>query len=156
MGELSLIDELIWQRRRALTSSDFEQIVSHLVSALSSFLECPITKLESVQEAVVDAESFCCSVRSETSMGGPLNLAWEGRLGMQPVGPGKKAWVSASLFLFCFGSRMAVQGHTGSYLELVYELDAMRKGRWRIFGWELDVYSEYTDVDYFGSRRQGK
>ncbi len=146
------VERKLWQfppdGRRA--KEEFSVFIEHLLRTLSDYLQQQIEKIdETIEESIVDDESFCCCIRSASSFGGPLAVAWEGRMGMEPVGDKGKPWVSASLFLFSHNKRLAVTEQKGSYIELVYEPNDNGKGCWRFLGWEEDIYDEFEGIDEY-------
>ncbi len=150
MTENISIDQIIWQIHPDYrwTKDEFSRIIHDLVKSLSDYLQQPIEILdETLQASIVDEESFCCSICSGTYLGGPLAVAWEGRLGMEPIN-GKPS-VSASLFLFSQNKRLSVVNQEGSYIELVYEMSEGDNGSWRSLGWLEDIYGEYKGIDEY-------
>lgn len=139
------VDEKIWQvpttgKRK---NEEWSAIIDYLVKTLENYLQQKIEITdESIEASIVDDEAICCSIRSASSFGGILNIAWEGRLGMELI-EGKPS-ISASLFIFSNNRRLVVAGHEeGSYVELVYEQLENNKGNWRSLGWLEDIYGEF-------------
>ncbi|EDX77568.1 hypothetical protein MC7420_2892 [Coleofasciculus chthonoplastes PCC 7420] len=153
MKESNSIEQKLWQIPMKVNSTkeDFSEIIIFLISKLSDYLQQQIEIIDkTIEESIVDEESFCCCIRSARSLGGPLTIAWEGRLGMEPIEG--KACVSASLFLFSQNNRLAVTGQESSYLELVYEPSDNSEGRWRSQGWLEDVYGEFESINQYSGQ----
>lgn len=127
-----------------LSSEEWSAIADRLVETLGDYLQ---QRVLLVDAAVIDGEALSCSIRSARPIGGPLALAWEGRLGTETIDG--TPHVSASLFLFSQATRLAVAGQRGSYIELVFEATDGGGGRWQSLGWMQDVYREFESVDTY-------
>jgi len=150
MTEPISIDRIIWElpTNYTRTKEEFSAIIEHLVNTLSEYLQQQIEIVDkTIEESIVDNESFCCCIRSAASFGGPLSIAWEGRLGMEAIEG--KPLVSVSLFLFSHNKRLNIVGQQGSYVDLVYGRHNSGRGGWHFQGWEEDVYGEYEDIDEY-------
>ncbi len=143
------MDKLIFLNRTR-SKEEWRAIRQHMVGSLGEYLQQPIEVIDaSIEESIVDDEALCCVIRSLPS-NSPLALTWEGRLGLDIIE--EKPYVITSLFLFSQGQRIAIAGHTSSYLELVYELTENTQGAWRTLGWIEDIYGEFEDITEYTGR----
>ena len=134
----------IWKRpaRGQWTEEDWSAIINHLTQALSTYLGQTVKLIDS---SIIDGEALCCSIRGETMLAGPLELTWEGRLGLELIND--RPHVSAFLFLFSQGKRLRTTGQSGSYLLLTYQPDSSGVPRWHSDGWQEDVYGEFESIN---------
>ncbi len=141
------VEQLIWQAPPGWqrTQAEFSVIIERLVEALSEYLQQQIETVDqTLEESIIDDESFCCSIRSSNTFATPFDLAWEGILGMELIEG--EPHVSASIFLFSKDSRLGLVGHEGSYLELVYQRSDIGAGYWSSLGWIDDIYGEFNNI----------
>jgi hypothetical protein len=139
-------DQIIWRDpgSGSRTEEEWNRLVEHLLQSLSAFLRQQIVLIE---REVLDSEALFCRIRSAATIGGPLSIGWEGRLGLEVIEG--QSHVSVSLFLFSQGRRLSAALQAGSYLELVYERTSDGTGQWRSDGWQEDIYDEYRFIDTY-------
>jgi hypothetical protein len=116
------------------SSDDWTAIVDRLVGTLSDALGVAL-RVEGWD--VVDDVALTCRVATTRPIAGPLGIGLTATIGFEVIE--RRPVVTAFVFLFAGGTRLALRGADESYAELVYE-----PGRWRLAGWVEDEHGEFT------------
>jgi hypothetical protein len=134
------LEEKLW-RRRIVRASEWSEVARYLVDRLGEYLGQPIVVDEITP---VDESSFTCSIHGDGSPARPLQVAWRGVLGMEPIQG--ESLVTATVIPFLLGERLRVGDHSSSTIELVFERLPDGIGRWKCEGWQKDDYGEWEGV----------
>lgn len=121
----------------------WQETIDTLVAGFGAHLGEEVTLVKSNQFD----EGFSCLLRGPAPSG-PLQVAWEGVLGM--AYEDAKPDISVSLFLYSRGRRVRLDDQSGSYLEIVYEGPLDGSGTWRDLGWFEDGFGEFEAYDQYG------
>ncbi|KOX19921.1 hypothetical protein ADK67_32220 [Saccharothrix sp. NRRL B-16348] len=116
------------------SSDEWTAIVDRLVGTLSDALGVTL-RVEGWD--VVDDVALTCRVATTRPIAGPLGIGLTATIGFEVIE--RRPVVTAFVFLFAGGTRLALRGADESYAELVYGTDG-----WRLAGWAEDEYGEFT------------
>ncbi len=119
-----------------------DKIIDYLLARLSDYLQTPL-KLS--DENWLENNSFSSEFRGELQTKA-FHISFTGTMGMQIL-VGNKPHISTWVFLFGDHFRLVAGQSDRSYIQLDYNKDGGNYGKWESFGWQIDEFDEYEDIE---------
>lgn len=143
----TLLEEKLWSvsSENHLDKETYNRIINYLLARLSDYLQTP---LELVGDNWMHETAFSADFRGVISPKEAFCITLGGTLGMQLIGDEDKPHVHANLYLFGSGYRLTAGKSNRSFIYMEY--NQMNDRNWHSFGWAIDEFDEYENIEEDG------